>query len=85
MTLTNDIPQNNIKLLSAKVIMQTQSIILSQDMERVNLFPIKHSDVNITSFRIVDPDSPRAREYLKDWTPEVFGRGRNHPLYVSKF
>lgn len=58
---------------------------LSQDMERVNLFPIKHSDVNITSFRIVDPDSPRAREYLKDWTPEVFGRGRNHPLYVSKF
>ena len=49
---------------------------------------IKDIDVNITSFRLVDPDTPNAREYLKDWTPVpdttgVFGRGRAHPLFVS--
>ena len=54
-------------------------------MERVNLYKFKDSNVNMTSFRLVDPDSPKAREYLKDWNQnsEVFGRGRNHPLFVS--
>ena len=49
---------------------------------------IKDIDVNITSFRLVDPNTPKAQEYLKDWTPVpdtegVFGRGRAHPLFVS--
>ena len=49
---------------------------------------IKDINVNITSFRLVDPDTPHARDYLKDWAdvPDitgVYGRGRAHPLFVS--
>ena len=62
-------------------------IVLKNDRGHITK-SIKDIGVNITSFRLVDPDSPKAREYLKDWTPVpdvtgVFGRGRAHPLFVS--
>ena len=64
-------------------------ICIYQDVGRVDLSPYKYQDVNITSFRLVDPDKPKAREYLKDWTysPEnkgIFARGRAHPLFVRE-
>ena len=37
----------------------------------------------------MDPDTPKAKEYLKEWTYGVetktkhFARGRGHPLFVS--
>ena len=59
-----------------------------QDVERIDISPYKYVDVNITSFRLVDPERPKAREYLKDWnwTPDSNGapaRGRSHPLFVG--
>ena len=60
-----------------------------QDVERIDLSNYTGSDVNITSFRLVDPDTPIAREYQKDWKPipnsqGLLGRGRAHPLFVSR-
>ena len=59
-----------------------------QDLERVDFSPYKHTDVNITGFRIVDTSKPKAMEYLKEWKYLTdgkgnFGKGRNHPLFVS--
>ena len=59
-------------------------------MERIDISPYKYVDVNITSFRLVDPERPKAREHLKDWnwTPDSNGapaRGRAHPLFVSSY
>ena len=57
-------------------------------MERIDISHYKDVGVNITGFRVVDPDTPKTKEYLKDWKYGIegkgnFARGRAHPLFVS--
>ena len=40
-------------------------------------------NVNITGFRLVDPNSEPARRYLKKFPKSPSQRGRAHPLYSS--
>ncbi len=58
-----------------------------QDVERVDLGPFKYTDVNITGYRMVDPSSPQAAQYLKKWeyvSPDGEGaRGKSHPLFSA--
>lgn len=54
-------------------------------MDRLDLSPFKYVDVNITGFRLVDPETEQVEAYLKKWNWKfagIDGRGRNHPLFV---
>ncbi len=59
-------------------------------MERVDLGPYKYVDVNVTGFRMVDPSTPKAQQYVKKWEymggmqDDTGAKGKEHPLYVRK-
>ncbi len=63
-------------------------LITSLDVERVDLFPYKRVDVNITGYRMVDSKTPQALRYLRKWDylrgeSGEGAKGKIHPLYVS--
>ena len=57
-------------------------LLISMDLERLDLSSYRYNHVNITGYRIVDGSSEKSQDYLKKWS---FGsnRGIEHPLYVS--
>ncbi len=68
------------------------NVVNAQDIERVDLGPFKHDDVNITGYRLIDPTSAPAKQYFKKWAYVGGGggeegaakRGKAHPFYVRK-
>ena len=55
-------------------------LITSLDLDKVNIEKYTYQNVNITGFRLVDPDSPVAKRYLKK-NPQRFLEGKANPLY----
>eukprot|EP00090_Calanus_glacialis_P018188 TRINITY_DN28216_c0_g1_i1.p1 TRINITY_DN28216_c0_g1~~TRINITY_DN28216_c0_g1_i1.p1 ORF type:complete len:919 (-),score=157.38 TRINITY_DN28216_c0_g1_i1:468-3224(-) len=55
-------------------------LITNIDVDKVNVEAYTHQNVNITGFRIVDPDTQLVRKYLKKY-PKRSLQGRNHPLF----
>ena len=55
-------------------------LIKNIDVDEVNVEAYTHQNVNITGFRIVDPDTQLVRKYLKKY-PKTSLQGKNHPFF----
>ena len=55
-------------------------LITSLDLDKVNIDPYTYMNVNITGFRMVNPDTNIVRKYLKK-SPNRFLQGKSNPLY----
>ena len=66
---------NEIKLLTD----YHNYLITSLDVDKVNLEAFTNQNVNITGFRLVDPESRPAQLYMKKFPNS--GRGSAHALY----
>ena len=55
-------------------------LITSLDLDKVNIEPYTYMNVNITGFRMVNPDTNIVRSYLKK-SPQRFLQGKSNPLY----
>ena len=66
---------NEIKLLTD----YHNYLITSLDIDKINLEPFTNQNVNITGFRLVDPESRPAQLYMKKF-PNT-GRGSTHALF----
>ena len=55
-------------------------LITSLDLDKVNIDPYTYMNVNITGFRIVNPDTNIVRKYLKK-SPNRFLQGKANPLF----
>ena len=57
-------------------------LITNLDIDKVNLEVYTHQNVNITGFRIVDPDTQLVRRYLKKFPNRRLNlQGRSNPLF----
>ena len=54
-------------------------LVTSLDIDKINLDLYTMHNVNITGFRLVDPDSSAALQYLKNFPND--GEGKEHYLY----
>lgn len=55
-------------------------LITSLDLSHINVEQYTYMNVNITGFRMIDPDTDIARRYLKK-NPQRFLKGKSNPLY----
>lgn len=46
-----------------------------QDLQTIDLEPYQHGDINITAFRIVDPDKPEVRSVVRQWNNLINTQG----------
>jgi len=54
-------------------------LITSLDVDKINVEEYIHQNVNITGFRLVDPNTERVRKYLKKFPNRL--QGKAHPLF----
>ena len=52
----------------------------SLDLSHINVEQYTYMNVNITGFRMIDPETQIARKYLKK-NPQRFLKGKSNPLY----
>ena len=55
-------------------------LITSLDLDHINVEQYTYQNVNITGYRIVNPDTDIVRRYLKK-NPQRFLQGKSNPLY----
>ena len=53
----------------------------SLDVDKINLDPYVHHNVNITGFRLIDPESYPVQQYLKKFPNS--GTGKENYLYSA--
>jgi len=56
-------------------------MVTSLDLDKVDLSLFAGNNVNITGFRLTDPDTDAAHAYLKEFPNN--GKGKEHPLYSA--
>ena len=55
-------------------------LITSLDLSHINVEQYTYMNVNITGFRMIDPETQIVRKYLKK-NPQRFLKGKSNPLY----
>ena len=61
---------------------QDDILMSSSDLDKINIEKYTYQNVNITGYRIVDPDTEPVRKYLKK-SPHRFLQGKSNPLFSS--